>query len=108
MGIEIPEEDCLSGRFWESGKFTYKKDFGRYKEYEIDHVFIWKTDSVLLCLIPDKTEISEILWIDILELINWIELRPDEFTVWFLPALKQFFSDTEVHISKPLFDDISW
>lgn len=93
LGVMIPEQDCRSGSFWESEKFTYSKDFGAYTENEIDHVFIWKIEEALLTLKPDKDEVEALMWINVTDLLKWMENKPEEFTVWFLPAFEIFAND---------------
>lgn len=67
-------------------------------EYEIDHVFAWLVDSSILQFVPNKDEIEDLMWIDIHDLMNWLEGNPDNFTAWFFPAYEIFINDV---LSKP-------
>lgn len=98
LGVSIPKADYEIGKIKECGKFTYRKDFGELTEYEIDHVFAWLVDSSILQFVPNKDEIEDLMWIDIHDLINWLEGNPDNFTAWFFPAYEIFINDV---LSKP-------
>ena len=93
LGILIPNQDRQSNYLWESKKFIYKKDFGGCIEYEIDHVFIWSVDSSLLKINPNNSEIDDYMWIEILDLDDWIVQKPEDFTAWFFPAYEIFLLD---------------
>lgn len=81
LGVKL---DCIDSKSLRKlGKFEYYKSFGKYTEHEIDHVFISQIRCKNLSLAPDKKEVSEIKWVEITELINWIKERPNDFTVWF-------------------------
>ena len=97
-GVSIPKADYEIGKIKECGKFTYRKDFGELTEYEIDHVFAWLVDSSILQFVPNKDEIEDLMWIDIHDLMNWLEGNPDNFTAWFFPAYEIFINDV---LSKP-------
>lgn len=98
LGVSIPKADYEIGKIKECGKFTYRKDFGELTEYEIDHVFAWFVDSSILQFVPNKDEIEDLMWIDIYDLMNWLEGNPDNFTAWFFPAYEIFINDV---LSKP-------
>ena len=98
LGVSIPKADYEIGKIKECGKFTYRKDFGELTEYEIDHVFAWLVDSSILQFVPNKDEIEDLMWIDIHDLMNWLEGNPDNFTAWFFPAYEIFINDV---LSKP-------
>lgn len=98
LGVSISEDDFDIGKIKECGKFTYRKDFGELTEYEIDHVFAWLVDSSILQFVPNKDEIEDLMWIDIHDLMNWLEGNPDNFTAWFFPAYEIFINDV---LSKP-------
>ena len=98
LGVSIPKADYEIGEIKECGKFTYRKDFGELTEYEIDHVFAWLVDSSILQFVPNKDEIEDLMWIDIHDLMNWLEGNPDNFTAWFFPAYEIFINDV---LSKP-------
>lgn len=98
LGVSIPKADYEIGKIKECGKFTYRKDFGELTEYEIDHVFAWLVDSSILQFVPNKDEIEDLMWIDIHDLMNWLEGNPDNFTAWFFSAYEIFINDV---LSKP-------
>lgn len=98
LGVSIPKADYEIGKIKECGKFTYRKDFGELTEYEIDHVFAWLVDSSILQFVPNKDEIEDLIWIDIHDLMNWLEGNPDNFTAWFFSAYEIFINDV---LSKP-------
>lgn len=77
----------------ELDKFKYYKKFGKYAEHEIDHVFLLQIESDKLHLSPNVKEISEIKWIEIPELINWLEESPNDFTAWFSKAFNIVLND---------------
>lgn len=113
LGVSIPKADYEIGKIKECGKFTYRKDFGELTEYEIDHVFAWLVDSSILQFVPNKDEIEDLMWIDIHDLMNWLEENPDNFTAWFFPAYEIFINDVLSNptmmcspISSSLFDVI--
>lgn len=113
LGVSIPKVDYEIGKIKECGKFTYRKDFGELTEYEIDHVFAWLVDSSILQFVPNKDEIEDLMWIDIHDLMNWLEENPDNFTAWFFPAYEIFINDVLSNttmmcspISSSLFDVI--
>ena len=113
LGVSISEDDFDIGKIKECGKFTYRKDFGELTEYEIDHVFAWLVDSSILQFVPNKDEIEDLMWIDIHDLMNWLEGNPDNFTAWFFPAYEIFINDVLSNttmmrspISSSLFDVI--
>lgn len=93
LGVSIPEADYEIGKIKECGKFIYRKEFDELTEYEIDHVFAWLVDSSTLQFVPNKDEIEDLMWIDIYDLMNWLERSPEEFTVWFFPAYEIFIYD---------------
>ena len=62
-------------------------------EYEIDHVFAWRVDSSILQFVPNKDEIEDLMWVDIHDLMNWLERSPDDFTAWFFRAFEIFMTD---------------
>lgn len=113
LGVSIPEVDFKLGKIKECGKFTYRKEFDKLTEYEIDHVFAWLVDSTILQLVPNKDEIEDLIWIDIHDLMNWLEGNPDNFTAWFFLAYEIFINDVLSNptmmrspISSSLFDVI--
>lgn len=93
LGASIPKADYEIGKIKECGKFTYRKEFGELTEYEIDHVFAWLVDSSILQFVPNKDEIDDLMWIDIHDLMNWLERTPDDFTAWFFHAFEIFMND---------------
>lgn len=40
LGISVPDSAYERKNLWECKKFTYRKDYGKYIEYEIEHVVL--------------------------------------------------------------------
>jgi isopentenyl-diphosphate delta-isomerase len=60
--------------------FLYRASFENgLVEYEFDHVFVGEYDSALT---PDASEVSEIKWIDVDDLVAQLTERPQDFTAW--------------------------
>lgn len=93
LGVSLPEVNYKIERIKECGKFIYRKEFDELTEYEIDHVFVWLVDSSILQFVPNKDEIEDLMWIDIHDLMNWLERNPDDFTAWFFHAFEIFMAD---------------
>ena len=53
-------------------------------EYELDHVLVGEYNGEVVL---DPEEASEIMWIDINALLNWVQDKPQEFTPWFIICL---------------------
>lgn len=113
LGISVPDSAYEKKDLWESNKFIYRKDYGKYIEHEIDHVFIWSVDKSTIQLVPNKDEVDDILWIDISGLEDWMTTKPEDFTAWFFPAYEIFINDVLSNptmmcspISSSLFDVI--
>lgn len=113
LGISVPDSAYEKKDLWECNKFTYRKDYGKYIEHEIDHVFIWSVDKSTIQLVPNKDEVDDILWIDISVLEDWMTTKPEDFTAWFFPAYEIFINDVLSNttmmrspISSSLFDVI--
>ncbi len=93
LGISVPDSTYEEKDLWECNKFTYRKDYGKYIEHEIDHVFIWRVDKSAVQLIPNKNEVDDLLWVDMYDLDDWMTINPEEFTAWFFPAYEIFIND---------------
>lgn len=76
----------------EMGHFLYYKDFGDgLKEFEVDHVFVGRTQDAPR---PDPEEVSETAWLTVLEAEADLRRHPERYTAWYptafsmaLPAL---------------------
>lgn len=65
--------------------FTYFAQFSNgLCEYEVDHVFIGKSNEKI---ISDPEEIEETKWIDFDELLEDVQKNPKKYTPWFIIAL---------------------
>ena len=75
----------------------YYSDYGDMKEHEIDHVFIWCTDTPLLKKISaNPNEVSLLKWVSPSEIERLLIQKPYIFTSWFYPAYtiaKQVITD---------------
>ena len=72
----------------ELSNFIYKikLDHG-LTENEFDHVFIGKYNGEV---IPNESEVGDIMWISISDLKDEIKKHPEKFTEWFKIALRKF------------------
>ncbi|MCD7865555.1 MAG: isopentenyl-diphosphate Delta-isomerase [Clostridiales bacterium] len=79
---------CAYGGLRELDRFQYYQKYDDCAEHEIDHVFCLTVPDAQITLSPDPEEISEIQWISVPDLLEWMERRPEDFTAWFVPALE--------------------
>lgn len=76
-------EDVIS----KAGKFRYFAQFDGLAEHEIDHVFVYHpTKEQLNEMKCNPDEIVEYQWISIIELLEWMKEKQDDFSAWFKPA----------------------
>ncbi|PJE78073.1 Isopentenyl-diphosphate Delta-isomerase [invertebrate metagenome] len=74
--------------FRDSGIFLYKARLNnQLTEHELDHVLTVKTDAITIC--PNPDEVASWRWWTEKELIQAINNRPYDFTVWFPAVLKR-------------------
>jgi len=85
--VQLDSIDSYEQGLHELGSFKYYKKFPKCAEYEIDHIFYLPLHSDEIILDIDKNEISEVMWVSIDELKNWLDSSPENFTVWFPKAL---------------------
>ena len=79
MGID-------AGPLREIHSFVYRAPFPNgLTEYEYDHVFIAAYEGDVLF---DPNEVEEVRWVKLEDLMNEVVIRPEDFTPWFLIALK--------------------
>lgn len=79
---------------YKCGKFSYFTDYGEIYENEIDHVFLYSPKDGISNINEisfNTEEIEEIRWISIEELRAWVDIEPDAFTAWFIPAFKMAY-----------------
>lgn len=72
MGIKADPKEIFS--------FSYKADFGKIKENEIDHVFIGEYEGNPN---PDPEEVEDWKWIKAQELRKDVKENPQNYTYWF-------------------------
>jgi isopentenyl-diphosphate delta-isomerase len=65
------------------GILRYRAVVGDLVENELDHLFAARATGPPC---PSPAEVAEWRFIEPGELNRWLNLRPDEFTVWFAPA----------------------
>ena len=53
-------------------------------EYELDHVLMGEYNGEVVL---DPEEASEVMWIEIDDLLKWVQEKPQEFTPWFIICL---------------------
>lgn len=93
--IEMPTKEKLqqgsSNIIYSCGKFHYYAKFEQLSENEIDHVYLYSPIhkrflSEEFCLNPN--EVSEIKWVDMDDLIKWMDACPQDFSAWLRPAFE--------------------
>lgn len=73
LGIETPLKKVA--------KTCYKINVGDEKtEHEFDHIFTGEWNGIV---VPNPEEVSEVKWIGLSDLDNWLKERPQDFTGWF-------------------------
>lgn len=78
-----------------SGCFIYYSEYPELSEYEFDYVFIYVVNSAFNEININPSEVSDIKWLTVSEIENWLEEFPDNFTTWFSDAFKLVKSDLE-------------
>ncbi len=72
-----------------AGSFIYRCSFGNgLTEYELDHVFTGQFDGVAE---PDPKEVSDTRWVTREQLLQEMELHPEQFTYWFRELYQRGF-----------------
>lgn len=87
----LQEELNFSCPLEKFGSFVYSarfKDIG--SENEFCHVLVGRYDGTVN---PDPTEIEEIKWMALSEIMEEVEKKPEQWTPWFKMEIKKFFSD---------------
>lgn len=77
----------FQGKLQHLGHFYYYQKYEDCAEHEIDHVFYLSISKPHLNITPAADEISDIAWVTMDELFDWLKKRPYDFTVWFPKAL---------------------
>ena len=91
----LPEEtgftvEDLENPLEEKGAFLYKADFDNgLTEHEFDHVFVGqlKGDRLDKAPSPNPEEASQMLFLDVDEIMIDLLKNPGKYAAWFLPAL---------------------
>ena len=91
----LPEEtgftvEDLENPLEEKGAFLYKADFDNgLTEHEFDHVFVGqlKGDRLDKAPLPNPEEASQMLFLDVDEIMIDVLKNPGKYAAWFLPAL---------------------
>ena len=91
----LPEEtgftvEDLESPLEEKGAFLYKADFDNgLTEHEFDHVFVGqlKGDRLDKAPSPNPEEASQMMFLDVDEIMIDILKNPGKYAAWFLPAL---------------------
>lgn len=79
MGID-------AGPLEEIHSFLYRAPFPNgLTEYEYDHVYVAPYDGEISY---DSGEVEEVRWIRLEDLMKEVEIRPEDYTPWFLIAIK--------------------
>lgn len=67
--------------------FHYYSNYGNLSEHEMDYVFLFCPDQLMLSQIsPNPDEIEDLKWMNVSEVDNLILKRPDDVTSWFIQA----------------------
>ena len=64
--------------------FVYFQQYDGLSEYEYDHVFLAEYSGDV-CY--DISEVEEVMWVDISELVSDVESNPQKYCTWFIIAL---------------------
>ena len=91
----LPEEtgftvEDLENPLEENGAFLYKADFDNgLTEHEFDHVFVGqlKGDRLDKAPSPNPEEASQMMFLDVDEIMIDVLKNPAKYAAWFLPAL---------------------
>ena len=91
----LPEEtgftvEDLENPLEEKGAFLYKADFDNgLTEHEFDHVFVGqlKGDRLDKAPSPNPEEASQMMFLDVDEIMIDVLKNPGKYAAWFLPAL---------------------
>ena len=68
-------------------KFYYYSNYGELSEHEIDYVFLFMPDELLISqIVPNLNEIEDLKWMNISEIDNSFQKAPYDFTSWFQQA----------------------
>ena len=109
LGLSLSEEQLAMDdlKSYEHGlheldSFRYYEKFSNCSEHEIDHVFFLPLYMSEIILDVDSEEISEVKWVTLDELKEWLRSYPEDFTAWFAPALKivikKVFTESQIII----------
>jgi len=70
-------------------QFRYRVEFDNgLIEHEMDHVFMGKYEGEV---IPNKEEVAEIRWVNLTDLKQEMNEKPEEFTYWFRILMEQLY-----------------
>ncbi len=84
----LREELGLNIALKKVGKFCYNAHFANgLSEHELDHVLIGEI-AVDAEVKPNPEEVEDYRWISVTDLQQELQLHPDHFTPWLLPALE--------------------
>lgn len=87
------------------GKIRYKAYLNDIYEHEIDHIFILELNDVnSLKIKPNIDEASDLKWVGLNDLINWMEKSPDDFSAWFIPTF--IIAYRAIYLEKNNYDDL--
>lgn len=69
------------------GKFRYYSNYGDLSEHEIDSVFLFLPDELLISkIVPNPNEIENLQWMSVSEIDSLYENSSNDFTSWFYQA----------------------
>lgn len=57
-------------------------------EHEFDHVFVGRCDRAP---VANPDEVQDVVWVDRVELMEWMEREPSAFTPWFRLAVSEVY-----------------
>lgn len=93
----LSEEMGLKADLTELFHFIYREPMdNNLTEYELDHVFIGKTDDLPLI---NRDEVMDWRYLSFSEIQLKVEMKPDDFTVWFVRVMDKVHQMLESYSS---------
>lgn len=77
----------LCDNLFYAGSFIYHSDYEGMYEHELDNVFVYEIESIINDISFNTLEVSDVRWLNINEIENWIGNTPTDFSTWFERAL---------------------
>lgn len=81
------EPQYIDDNLFFAGTFIYYSDYNELSEHEFDYVFIYVMNYDKQNINFNESEVSEIEWLTLSDIDEWIEKHPNDFSSWFNNAL---------------------